>query len=127
MIKKILKKISASVLFQAVPYTPQYLTSAGDNPFSLVTYIFNFALGAIGVVALGAIVYGAILRITSAGNPGKIQESNSWIIGALAGIVLLFGSYILFTTIDPNIVNLPAVQNKIEGALETGFEFPTEP
>lgn len=72
----------------------------------LVSTFYNYALAAVGVAALGAIIYGAILWITSAGAPGKISEAKDWITGAIFGVVLLVSAALLLRTINPDLVNL---------------------
>ncbi|MBI5306305.1 hypothetical protein HZB04_01845 [Candidatus Wolfebacteria bacterium] len=72
----------------------------------LVSKFYNYALAAVGVAALGVIIYGGILWITSAGNPGKISEAKEWITGAIFGVVLLISAVLLFNTINPEIASL---------------------
>ncbi|MBI5401753.1 hypothetical protein HZB05_02940 [Candidatus Wolfebacteria bacterium] len=97
----------------AATYTPTYLKGFGGNPAELVVSIYKYALGAVGIVALGAIIYGAILRITSAGNPSQVQEANAWIIGAVSGIALLFGAYLILQTINPKLVDIGEIKKMI--------------
>lgn len=66
--------------------------------------LYQFAVGAAGILALGMIVIGAIFRATSAGKPDRIQEGNNMISSALWGLVLLLGSYLILKTINPNLV-----------------------
>ncbi|MGC9046738.1 MAG: hypothetical protein ACP5IC_01290, partial [Minisyncoccia bacterium] len=63
---------------------------------------------------VGVIVYAGILRIFSSGNPKKIQESNSYITGAIFGLLLLFGAAILFNTINPRISSMQLSGFKIK-------------
>ncbi len=88
---------------------------------SIVLTIFKYAMGFIGIAALGAIIYGAILRITSAGNPSKITEGNAYIIGAISGIALLAGSALILNTINPNLTQI----GKTEQSLSAIKELPT--
>lgn len=97
----------------AATYTPTYLKGFSGNPAELVINIYKYALGAVGIVAFGTIVYGAILRITSAGNPSQVQEANAWIIGAVSGIALLFGSYLILETINPKLVDIGNIEKMI--------------
>ena len=84
----------------------------------LINTIYNYSLVLIGIVALGAIIYGGILYIMSAGNPSGQTEATGWITGAIWGLILLFGAALLFNTINPEIVSLklPELEKvKIEG------------
>lgn len=73
---------------------------------SYIKRIYQFGLGIAGVLAVGMIVAGAIRRVVSAGNPSGITESNSMITSALWGLALLFGSYLILRTINPQLVSL---------------------
>lgn len=64
----------------------------------LVSEFYNIALGLVGVVALGAIIYGGILWTVSK-TPSGSQEAKDWITGAISGLLLLLGAYLLFNTI----------------------------
>ncbi|MGC8791725.1 MAG: pilin [Desulfurella sp.] len=85
-----------------------------SSPSGLVKQIYQFSLGIGGIIAVGVIVYAGILRIFSSGNPKKIQESNSYITGAIFGLLLLFGAAILFNTINPRISNMQLSGFKIQ-------------
>lgn len=89
----------------------------GETTFTgLVSKFYNIALGLVGVAALGAIIYGGILWTVSK-TPSGSQEAKDWITGAIWGLLLLLGAYILFNTIgiikkgelvEPGISALPA-------------------
>jgi lipoprotein-anchoring transpeptidase ErfK/SrfK len=72
----------------------------------LVSKFYNYALAAVGVAALGAIIFGGIKYTVSAGNPSGQTDAISWITGAVWGLVLLLGANLLLRTINPKLVNL---------------------
>jgi hypothetical protein len=72
----------------------------------LVSKFYNYALAAVGVAALGAIIFGGIKYTVSAGNPSGQADAISWITGAVWGLVLLLGANLLLRTINPELVNL---------------------
>ncbi len=79
----------------------------------IVTYINNlykFSLWIGGALALGMIVAGGIMRIVSAGSPDKLREASDMITSSIFGLILLFGSYLVLNTINPEItlLKLPA-------------------
>lgn len=76
------------------------------NPADLIRSIFNYSLILVGVTALGAIIYGGIKYIISAGNPSGQSEATQWITGAIWGLVLLFGAVLLFKEINSQIISL---------------------
>jgi len=68
-----------------------------------VKYIFNFLIGIGGVIALGALIYAGFQWFTSSGSPERIQNAKEQITAALLGLVILFGSYLILFTINPNL------------------------
>lgn len=76
------------------------------NPGQMVLDFYKFALIAGAILAFGAIVYGAIRHVLSAGNPSGKSDAKEWIREALLGLALLVGAYIILNTINPNLVNL---------------------
>lgn len=65
---------------------------------------------AAGGLAMGAIVYGAILYTISSGNSSKQSDAKSWITNALLGLAILLGAFLIFQIINPNIANLQSLQ-----------------
>jgi len=84
--------------------------NAGDPcPLGLAQRInnfYNWALGIGAIFALGIIVFGGILYITSAGNPDRLREARAWITAALVGLLVLFGSFLILKTLNPKLTNL---------------------
>lgn len=89
-----------------------YPTISGADPsgglLSYIRYVYLFALGAVGLAAFGAIVYGGILYMISGTNVVSQQEAKSWITGAIGGIVLAMSAYLILNTINPDLVKLKA-------------------
>ena len=90
------------------PAIPGMTTAATSStpPGVFVGGFYNFALMIGGVLAFGAIVYGGILYAASAGNPSKQSEGKELVKGALFGLLLLAGAYLILYTVNPNLVNL---------------------
>jgi len=88
-----------------------YPEVAGEQPEETTTpvteyfkYIFNFLVGVSGIIALFVLINAGMNYITSAGNPEAINDSKSKIAAALLGILILFGSYLILTTINPDLI-----------------------
>lgn len=79
---------------------------------SQIAGFYKWALGIGGLVALGIIVFGGILYTVSAGNASKQDDAKQWVTGALIGLILLFGSYLILNTINPNLTVLKDVTLK---------------
>ncbi len=103
---------AADLTYKATFLPPQLKFGEGKgagNPADIITSIYNYSLGIVGAVALGTIIYAAILRVTSGGSSGQITKSNDYIQSAIWGIVLLFGTAVIFNTINPEIVNVKGI------------------
>ncbi len=82
---------------------------AAEQPLGLAPQIADFyqrALGIGGIVALGVIIFGGILYTVSAGNSSRQEDAKQWITSALMGLLLLFGSFLILNTINPELTKL---------------------
>ncbi len=79
-------------------------SSTGIGGF--VSNFYSFALLMSGILAFGAIVWGGIRYAAGRGNPTSESEGKSWITGALLGLLLLAGAWIILYTVNPNILSL---------------------
>jgi len=90
--------------------------------------IYRFGLGIAGILAVGMIVTGAIYMTVSSSSVDKKSEGRDMITNALIGVALLFGSYILLNTINPELITLkdPAVKmlTIASSSLYTGEDIP---
>ncbi len=69
-----------------------------------VKYIFNFAIWVSGLIALVVLIYGGFRYLTSAGSPEKVKDAKEQIAAALLGLLILFGSYLILISINPELV-----------------------
>lgn len=69
-----------------------------------VVYIFNFAVVVVGIIAFGVLIFAGFRYFTSAGKPEIIKSAKSQIKSAFLGILILLFSYIILTTINPQLV-----------------------
>ena len=86
-------------------YKYPWCQESAKNPAGLVARFYQIALGLAGAAALGVLIFGAILWTVSGAVTGK-QDALEWIKGALWGLVLLLGAYLILWTINPDLVNL---------------------
>ncbi len=98
--------VNISLSFPGVNY------STSTPPGTIVNGFYQFALLIGGILAFGAIVYGGVRYMTSAGNPSGQHEAKEWILSALIGIILLVGAYLILNTVNPNLthLDLPTLQ-----------------
>ncbi len=93
----------------AVTINPGIPPSTGTNeadPAGIIANIYQFALMISGLLALGAIVYGAILYTISAGNSSRQSDAKQWIYQALIGLGLLAAGALILATINPKVFTL---------------------
>jgi hypothetical protein len=88
----------------SIPGTNANSTSSAPGAF--IANFYQFALMIGGILAFGVIVFGGVKYIASAGNPSGQSEGKEWIWGALTGLLLLAGAYLVLHTINPQLVNL---------------------
>lgn len=70
-----------------------------------VKYVFNFFIIITGLIALGALVYGGFRYTSSAGQPVALQDAKNQIFAAFLGILILMSSWLILTTINPDLIN----------------------
>lgn len=78
----------------------QNSTTIGD----CISGIYSWSLVVVGVVAFVQIIYAGWIYLTAAGNTSKTGEAMSKISNAILGLVLLFSSYLILNTINPDLV-----------------------
>lgn len=81
------------------------LSFSGSTIESFISNLYLFGFGIGGVLAVGMIVAGGILIATSS-VVNQQSKGRDMIMGAILGLVLLFGSYLLLRTINPRLVEL---------------------
>ncbi len=84
----------------------------------IIRYLYLFAMGICGAVALTAILLGAIKYISAAGNASKMSDAKDQIFSAILGVVILLSSYLILNTINPDLVTLkePAEIGQVSGS-----------
>ena len=69
-----------------------------------VKYLFNFSIIIAGLVAFGVCILGGAKHLTSAGDPTKMSDAKDQIFAGFLGLIILLSSYLILTTIDPQLV-----------------------
>lgn len=77
-----------------------------DSPAQYIQTLFQFGIGIGFLLAVGTIVFGGIVYIVQQGNIGKQLDAKEMILNAIWGFVLLLGSVLILTTINPNLTTL---------------------
>ena len=84
------------------PAPSPYLT----NPLRFVADFYDFALAIGGLLAFGAIVYGAVKYAVAAGNPSGQSDAKDQMTQALLGLVLLLSAFMILRFVNPDILTL---------------------
>ncbi len=97
----------------------------------LIGNFYAFALGIGGFIALGILLFAGILYTVSPGNPSRQGDAKTWIMSALVGLILLFGSYAILNTVNPNLTKLVSLEESLKntefGGPATESAAPGEP
>ncbi len=64
-----------------------------SDPRAIVARIINVALGLLGVIALGLIIYAGFLWMTSAGEEEKISKAKKLLVSAVIGLGIILSSW----------------------------------
>ena len=72
--------------------------------------IYNYAIAATGILAAVVFMSGGLLWLLSRGEASKITKAKELILGSIVGLVILTGSYLILTIINPNLVNLKNIE-----------------
>jgi hypothetical protein len=80
--------------------------STSTAPGAFVANFYQFAIFIGGILAFGVVVYGGVRYMASAGNPSGQSDAKEWIWGALIGLALLAGAYLVLNVVNPQLTNL---------------------
>lgn len=69
-----------------------------------IRYVFAFILLIAGLITFGSLVWGGIIYLTSAGSPEGMKEAKSRIFASILGLVIIFSSWLISNTINPQLV-----------------------
>lgn len=88
----------------AYPAVPEATPPTAETKLpDYVRYLFNFFIWISGFIALGVLIYGGFRYLTSAGNVEVLKDARDRIFAAFSGLIILFGSYLILTAINPQL------------------------
>ena len=84
-------------------------------------YIFVFAIGISGFIIFGVMIMAGFRYFASSGNPTATQDAKKQIFSAFGGMTLLFLSYLILKTINPQLVtiNVPSLGTETKAVVIT--------
>jgi hypothetical protein len=71
-----------------------------------IALMYKYTVGVGAILAVVMILWGGIVYLTAGGSPERIKSAKEYISNALVGLVLLYTSYLLLQTINPDLVKL---------------------
>ncbi len=72
--------------------------------------LYSYFTAVAGIVAVAMIAYGGYQWMVAGGNAEKISQAKSTIQGAIVGLILALGSYVLLSQINSRLVNFVPIQ-----------------
>lgn len=75
--------------------------------------IYSYGLTIATILAVIVLMGAGLLWLTSAGNDARITQAKEMISGSVVGLLILFGSWMLLNTINPNLLKLQIIQTQI--------------
>ncbi|MBZ9572741.1 hypothetical protein KJA17_00910, partial [Patescibacteria group bacterium] len=80
-------------------------------------YFFNLSLIVVTIICIAVSIYGGVLYLISGGSPVTMAEAKGWIFSGILGLVILFTSYLILVTINPQLVifKIPGITPPQEG------------
>jgi len=88
-------------------------TMTSDLLLKYIKAFYRYGIGVAGILAAIVLMAGGILWLTSAGNDSKVNQAKELIAGSITGVLILFCSWIILNTINPDLVNLKPITTQI--------------
>lgn len=83
-----------------------------------ISAIYNYGLAIAGILATIVLMGAGVIWLTSGGDSGKITQAKDLISGSIAGLVILVVSWVILNTVNPDLVNLKAIEST---AIKNGY------
>lgn len=77
-------------------------------------YYFNLSLIIVVLICLGVLIFGATLYLLSPAKPVVLVSARRWIFSGLLGLLILFSSYLVLVTINPQLALLRLPKERAE-------------
>lgn len=85
-----------------VPYLADYIAG-----------VYKYAVGIVSLVAIIMIMVGGLRYLTAGGNASAVTSAKEMISGAVVGLFLVLGSYLVLFTINPDLVSFKQLKIKL--------------
>jgi len=109
--------VSGSGLDQATTKVGSYNSSSGVMSSDLlaryIKALYDYGMIICGILAAIVLMGGGVLWLTSGGDSGKVSQAKELIIGSLTGTVILFSSWIILNTINPDLLKMRVITTQV--------------
>lgn len=109
--------VSGSGLDQATTKVGSYDSASGVMSSDLlaryIKALYDYGMIICGILAAIVLMGGGVLWLTSAGDSSKISQAKELITGSLVGTVILFSSWIILNTINPDLLKMKVITTQI--------------
>lgn len=78
-----------------------------NDPIGFVLKFYSIGLPVVGSLALIALMIGGYTIMTSRGDQQRLRAGRSWIIYAIAGLLLAIFGFVVIQTIAGDILKIP--------------------
>ncbi len=85
--------------------------------------IYNYGLSLGGILAAVVLMGGGVLWLTSGGSENRVSQAKNIIAGSVTGLILLFGSWMLLNTINPELLQLRSISMIGVGTIESASQI----
>ena len=79
-----------------------------------IAALYDYGLAVAAILAAIVLMGGGLLWLTSGGNDAKITKAKEMIIGSVSGLVILFFSWIILNTINPDLLKLKTISTGVQ-------------
>ncbi|MFA5183961.1 MAG: pilin [Patescibacteria group bacterium] len=107
--------VSGSGLNQASTAVGSYKDGvmSSDLLARYIKAIYDYGLMIGGILAAIVLMGGGVLWLTSGGNDSKVTQAKELISGSITGLVILFSSWVILNTINPDLLQLQILKTKV--------------
>ncbi|MCX6794470.1 MAG: hypothetical protein NTY31_00500 [Candidatus Falkowbacteria bacterium] len=90
-------------------YDPKTGKMNSDLIGRYIQAFYNYGMAAAGILAAIVLMAGGVLWLTSGGDSGKVGQAKELIIGSIIGTIILFSSWIILNTVNPELLNFKTI------------------
>lgn len=109
--------VSGSGLDQATTKVGSYDSASGVMSSDLlaryIKALYDYGMIICGILAAIVLMGGGVLWLTSAGDSSKVGQAKELITGSIIGTVILFSSWLILNTINPDLLKMKVITTQI--------------